>query len=132
MAAFRVLWGFRVELLVIGAVVGGWFYANRALGPISASLAVGVPIVVLVALPASRHWAWRQLRFAGVQRRFASAVRTSRFDGAKLDRAPSVLKIRQTPAGFSMQVRVPPGTSVSDLDNAAEVVAAAMHVADIR
>ncbi|MGH9056872.1 MAG: FtsK/SpoIIIE domain-containing protein [Acidimicrobiales bacterium] len=59
-------------------------------------------------------------------------MRTTTFDRKKMDRTPTVTKVRDTPAGYSLRVRVPPGTSVTDLENAAEVAAAAMGVADLR
>ncbi len=54
------------------------------------------------------------------------------FDRTKATRTPTVLRVRDTPAGYKLQALLPAGTSVSDLDNAAEVTAAAMGVADIR
>jgi len=43
-----------------------------------------------------------------------------------------VLRVRETSAGYMLRVRVPAGTSVTDLEKAAEVTAAAMGVCDVR
>ena len=43
-----------------------------------------------------------------------------------------MLKVRPTAAGHNLRVRLPAGTSVGDLENVAEVAAAAMGVAGVR
>lgn len=131
-AALRLSWGFRLELGAICVLAAGWAYGDRNLRALGASLAVGVPVLALVAWPACRRLAWRQLRYASIRRRFVRAIRTTTFDRVKAGRAPVVVRVRETPAGYNLTVKVPPGTSVTDLDNAAEVAAATMGVADLR
>lgn len=131
-AALRLAWGFRLELAVMAVLSAAWLYATRTLGPILGSVAVAVPLVVVLVLPASRWWLWRQVRYANLRRRFTAAVRASSFDRARMGRVPQVLRVADTPAGYTMMVRLPAGTSATDLDNAAEVTAAAMGVADVR
>jgi hypothetical protein len=131
-AASHTAWGFRLELASIAMVGAAWLYSTRAIGLVAGSLLTAVPVVAVVAWPASRRLAWRQLRYASVRRRFAAAIRTTGFDRLKMGRTPQVVKVSETPAGYRLQVRLPAGTSATDLDNAAEVAAAAMGVADLR
>ncbi|MDA8043690.1 MAG: FtsK/SpoIIIE domain-containing protein [Actinomycetota bacterium] len=131
-ATLGLAWSFRIELTAIAAVASASAAAVRYLGPVAGSLAVAVPLAAVAAWPTGRRWTWRKLRHASLRRRYLAAVRVAGFDRLKLDRAPSVIKVRDTPAGYSLQVRLPAGTSSTDLDNTAEVTAAAMGVADIR
>jgi hypothetical protein len=131
-ATLRLAWGFRLELRTLAALGIVWSFSTNAIGTVDGSLATGAPVAGLVIWPAGRRWLWRQARFARVRRRFASAVRTSAFDRSGTHRTPAVLRVRETPAGYVLPVRVPAGTSVIELENAAEVTAATMGVADIR
>src|SRR5438552_11856498 len=117
---------------MIATVGGAWSLATRATGTTAGSLVVGLPLTALVTWPAGRRWLWRHARFAHVRRRFATAVRTSTFDRSGTGRTPAVMRVRETPAGYMLRVRVPAGTSVIDLEKAAEVTAAAMGVSDVR
>ena len=131
-AASRSAWGFRLELAIVAALAACWLYSTHSIGVVAGSLVTTVPVIAVVAWPTARRWAWRHLRYASVRRRFSAAIRTTAFDRLKMGRTPQVLKVRETPAGYRLQVRLPAGTSVADLDNAAEVAAAAMGVADLR
>src|SRR5581483_1150788 len=130
-ATLRLLWGFRIELAVLITVGGGWGLGERAVGPILPSVLVGLTVVGLVAWGRSRRFAWKQLRFASVRRRFASGLRAAGFDKDR-ERTPMVLRTEQTAAGYALWVQMPPGTSVIDLEKAALVTAAAMGVAEVR
>jgi len=131
-AALRLVWGFRLELTTLAALGLAWSRAVRVMGTVGGSLAVALPIVALLIWSPARRWVWRQARFARVRRRFASAVRASGFDRSGTKRVPTVLRIAETSGGYALWLRVPPGTSVLDLEKAAEVTAAAMGVANIR
>lgn len=128
-AASRAAWGFRLELATIAAA---WFYATRTIGVALGSVIIAVPVVVVIVWPRARRSAWRQLRYASVRRRFTAAMRTTTFDRLKMGRIPQVVKVAETPAGYELLVRLPAGTSATDLDNAAEVAATAMGVTDLR
>ncbi len=78
--ALRLAWGFRLELGSAVVISAGWVYAKGAVGACVGSLAVGLPVVAIIVWPPSRRGAWRQLRCAHARRRFASAIRKSRFD----------------------------------------------------
>jgi phosphoglycolate phosphatase-like HAD superfamily hydrolase len=131
-AASRAAWGFRLELAILAAVAAAWVYAIRAVGLGVGSVIIALPVVVVILWPVARRFAWRQLRYASVRRRFTAAIRTTGFDRLKMGRAPQVVKVRESPAGYTLVVRLPAGTSATDLDNAAEVAAAAMGVTDLR
>ena len=131
-AASRAAWGFRLELATIATLAAGWLYVTRTIGIVLGSVITAAPVVAIIVWPGARRFAWRQLRYASVRRRFAAAIRTTTFDRLKMGRTPQVVKVRETPAGYELQVRLPAGTSATDLDNAAEVAAAAMGVTDLR
>lgn len=132
LAALRLVWGFRLELTTFAGLGVAWSFAVRATGTVTGSLAVGLPVAALIIWSPGRRFLWRHARFARVRRRFASAVRASGFDRSGTDRVPTVLRTTETAAGYALWLRVPPGTSVLDLEKAAEVTAAAMGVANIR
>ena len=131
-AASRTAWGFRLELATIVSFAAGWLYATRTVGIVAGSILTAVPVVTALVWPRFRRSVWRQLRYASIRRRFGAALRTTSFDRLKMGRTPQVIKVRDTPAGYGLQVRLPAGTSVTDLENAAEIAAAAMGVADLR
>ncbi|MGH9062766.1 MAG: FtsK/SpoIIIE domain-containing protein [Acidimicrobiales bacterium] len=130
-AALALAWGLRVELDLVCALWVGWDLATTKLGPhLGPVVILGVLVVVLV-LPWTRHRLWRTLRFAGVRRRFQSACRIAPLDRER-GGVPLVSHIWDTPAGYRLLVRVPRGTSVSDLENISEVTAASMAVSEVR
>jgi hypothetical protein len=110
-ATLGLAWSFRVELALVAALASASAAAVRYLGPVAGPLAVAVPLGAVAAWPTSRRWTWRKLRHASIRRRYLAAVRVAGFDRLKLNRAPSVIKVRDTPAGYSLQVRLPAGTS---------------------
>lgn len=130
-AALRATWGVRAELAVAGGLWVMWHLATKALGPLAGKLVMATAIGVVVAVPWSRRWLWRTLRFARVRRRFKAAVRLARMDKAA-GRVPRVVRVRDSAAGYVLSVRVPPGLAVVDLEKVTEPVAAAMAVRDIR
>src|SRR2546427_13070494 len=65
------------------------------------SLLLGLTVVGLVAGGRSRRFAWKQLRFASVRRRFASGLRAAGFDKDR-ERTPMVLRTEQTAAGYAL------------------------------
>ncbi len=131
-ATLSLAWGFRLEIVALAMAAAAWLYADQSLGSAGASLIVGSAVVGASLWPPARRLAWRQLRYASVRRRFVAAIRTTTFDRTRMGRIPQVIRVRETSAGYSLIVRLPAGTSVTDLDNAAEVAAAAMGVADLR
>jgi len=130
-ATLRLAWGFRLELAVTIAMTTAWAAIDVNTSPVLASLAVAVPVAAVIAWPAARRLAWRQMRFASLRRQFASGVRAAGFDRDGQS-TPAVLRVTQTAAGYALWVRLPRGFSALDLEKAAEVTAAAMGAAAVR
>jgi hypothetical protein len=130
-ATLRLVWGFRMELTVLVILGGGWVLAAQTVGRVLPSVVVGLLVADAIVWPRSRRFIWRHLRFASVRRRFASGLRAAGFDRER-ERVPVTLRTEQTWAGYALWVRLPPGTSVRDLEKTAEVSAAAMGVAELR
>ncbi len=130
-AALRLAWGFRIELAAVSVLIAGWAVTDATIGPVLAYVVACIPVAGLIAWPASRHLVWRQLRFASVRRRFATAARFAGFDRVG-HATPAVLRVIETAAGYALWVRLPRGRSAIDLEKAAEVTAAVMGVAAVR
>jgi hypothetical protein len=73
----------------------------------------------------------RSLHAASVRRRFNAAIRLAQIGGFR-EQMPRVWRVRRTPAGDSLTVAVPGGGTVGHLEDAAEAIAAAMSVRDVR
>ena len=131
-ATLRLLWGLRLELIVLAGLGGAWAGLASMAGPVPASCVVGSLVLGWALWPRSRRAAWKQLRFASVRRRFASGLRAAGFDRDGERMIPWILRTEETSAGYALWVRLPRGTSVLDLEKATEVTAAAMGVAEVR
>jgi len=109
-AALRSAWGFRIELTALAVLGGAWAALRLAadVGGLLASVAVAVPAAGLVAWPAFRRFAWRQLRVASIRRRFTAGMTAAGFD-PDVEGTPVVLRVAETAAGYALWVRVPPG-----------------------
>lgn len=130
-AALRSAWGFRIELATLAVLAAAWTGVRLVVGPVLASVAVAVPVAGLVAWPAFRRFAWRQLRAASIRRRFTAGMTAAGFD-PDVEGTPAVLRVTETAAGYALWVRVPRGSSAAQLEKAAETAAAAMGVAGLR
>ena len=130
-AALRSAWGFRIELATLAVLAAAWAGVRLVVGPVLASVAVAVPVAGLVAWPAFRRFAWRQLRAASIRRRFTAGMTAAGFD-PDVEGTPAVLRVTETAAGYALWVRVPRGSFAAQLEKAAETAAAAMGVAGLR
>jgi hypothetical protein len=130
-AFLRVLWAFRVELTLtlIGAAL--WMATWHSLGKTEAWIAEAVAFALVLAVPSTRRFVRRLLRHSRVRRQWTRAVRSARIPSLE-DRVPTVRRLRDIPAGERFDVRVPPGSSVPELERASEVIAAALRVRDLR
>jgi DNA segregation ATPase FtsK/SpoIIIE-like protein len=130
-AFLRGLWAFRLELTLTLLSGGLWFVTRHSLGEAEAWIAEAVALALVLAVPSTRRLVARLLRHSRVRRQWARAVRSARLPSLE-DRVPTVRRLRDIPAGERFEVRVPPGSSVPELERASEVIAAALRVRDLR
>jgi DNA segregation ATPase FtsK/SpoIIIE-like protein len=130
-AFLRALWSFRLELtlVAIGAVL--WLLIARSIGEAEAWVIEGVAVAVVLAVPSLRRFMGRRLRHSRVRRQWTRSVRSARIASLE-NRVPSVRRMRDIAAGERFEVRVPPGSSVPELERASEVIAAALRARDLR
>jgi len=127
-AVLAALWGFRLEL-VLSALLGASFgalviKAHLAAGLSGELLAAGC--LVLVAFGPARRTLWRCLRDARIRRRWRRAWL---FCGLPRVRAG---RVERVPAGERLAVRVSRGSSVVELDDRREELAAALRLRELR
>jgi hypothetical protein len=115
-----------LALLGVPAVVA----ARNGWGWPGAGLEVAM-VCLIVAVGPARRWFARILYVAWVRRHFLHAVGAARITPYAGQR-PGVRRIRAVPAGETLTVRVPVGGTVLDLDNAAEQIAVALELRDVR
>ena len=130
-AILRVVWAFRVELVLASTLGTLWILASYRLGDSSAWLAQMVVIALVLVIAPVRRFVGRRLRHARVRRQWARAVRSARISSLE-DRVPIVRRMKDIPAGERFEVRVPRGSSVPDLEQASEVIAAALRIRELR
>lgn len=130
-AILRALWAFRLELTLLTVLGGLGFAASQRLGEHGAWLAPAGAVAVVLAIPPLRRTIGRRLRHARVRRQWSRAVRCARIASLE-DRVPGARRTKDIPAGERFEVRIPPGSSVPELEKASEVIAAALRVRDLK
>jgi DNA segregation ATPase FtsK/SpoIIIE-like protein len=130
-AFLRVLWTFRLELTLTLIGVALWVVTRYRLGESEAWVAEAGALAMVLAVPPIRRLVRRLLRHSRVRRQWGRAVRSARIPSLE-ERVPTVRRLRDIPAGERFDVRVPPGSSVPELEQASEVIAAALRVRDLR
>jgi hypothetical protein len=125
------VWGWRLELAVLGAVVASQRLVARRVGELAAVVMVAGLSGGALAVGALRRFAWRSLRRAWVRRAWRRAVTDV---GLALDvfRAPRVLEVRRIAAGDVARVRVCRGQSIATLEARAGELAACLRVREVR
>lgn len=121
---------FWVEAAMVAAVGVAYWAIERRIGTITAAVAVAVMVTVLLAarrvrralgdLLVCRHWRRRLDRALG---RLAGRC----FSG----QAPAVRRVARTRSGVTVTLRLRPGQAPSQIENAAEALAAALRVAQV-
>lgn len=130
-AIARAVWGFRVEITLVGTCGALGLLARRLPGRGSVWLAEVVLVSFVLAVPPLRRFIGRRLRHAHLRRQWAQAVRSARIESLEA-RVPSPRKLKDIPAGQRFEVRIPRGSSVPELENTSEVIAAALRVREVR
>ena len=127
----RPAWAYRVELAAAGLLIAAWSVLARALPGMVAVLVLAAAVGGLACVARVRCMAVRVWRGGWLRRRWDRAVRHAGLATIN-DRVPRIERIRVTPAGELLRVRVPAGGTVTELDGAAEAVAAGLQVRDVR
>lgn len=130
-AILRLLWAFRFELTLATAFGSLGLLANHLLGRQGAWLAPAVVVALMIAIPPLRKFIGRRFRHARLRRQWALAVRSAQIPSLQ-DRIPAVRRMKDIPAGQRFEIRVPRGSSVPALEQASEVIAAALHIRELR
>jgi len=128
---FRQLDRFRVELgllLVVVAAGAGWWDAVGIAGAVGATTGL---VAVLTALRPSRRLVGRIMWRARVRRSVLAAIYSLYLPEMHWT-DPRVLQIDRTPAGEQVQLLLPRGACLPDLEPHAERLAAWMSLADLR
>lgn len=130
-AILRSLWGFRLELTLVGAYGSLGLVAHYLLDNGNTWLVQVVVVALVLAVPPLRRFMGRRLRHARLRRQWDRAVRSARIPSLE-SRVPVVRRMKDIPAGQRFEVRVPRGSSVPELEQASEVIAAALRVRELR
>lgn len=131
LAIGRLAWGFRLELAVLAGLWIGWDELASVLGGAPAAVIFVTVGFVVVVTPGLRRFVARSFRRAAVRRSWTRAVRAARITPLG-DRVPRVLAVREVPAGHRLVVQTPMGSCVAHLESAAEVMAAALGLPEVR
>lgn len=130
-AILRALWAFRLELALASAYGTLGLLANHLLDDEGVWLAQAAVVALVLAIAPFRRFVGSRLRHARVRRQWARAVLSARIHS--LDgRVPIVRQMKDIPAGERFEVRVPRGSSVPELEQASEVIAAALQIRELR
>lgn len=126
----RSLAGFWLELAIAAATSVALVKA-RSVGLFwpAVGMLVSVMVAVSVVRPLRRSVAAVH-HGQSVRRAWSRAVRIAAIQ-AYVGRVPSVVRVRRVPAGDVLDVHVPMGGTVEDLDEAAEVLAVALRLRDV-
>lgn len=130
-AILRSLWAFRVDLTLAGAYGSLGLLTNHLLGERGAWLAQATVVALVLVVPPLRRILGRRLRHARLRRQWTLAVRSARNPSLE-DRIPAARRMRDIPASQRFEIRVPRGSSVPELEQASEVIAAALHIRELR
>jgi FtsK/SpoIIIE family len=124
-------WRCRLELALMGVVVGAQRLLAGPMGDVPAAVMVLGVAALLAAMAPTRRLLWRGLRRSWVRRSWAGAVTDAGLADGPL-RLPWVVRVRRVPAGDVLRVRVPRGQSVQDLEARAERLAACLRAREVR
>lgn len=130
-AVIRLLWGLRVEIVLGGGAVSVGTLICAHFGPICGALAVVGVVAIALGVAPVRRLLSRMLFRARVRRQWHRGVRIANVAAFEAQ-LPALFAIERLPAGERLDVRVPLGSCVADLEKAAEVIAAALGVREVR
>jgi hypothetical protein len=123
-------WWCRVELALLGGMVGAHLVLARWLGGAVAAAVVGA-VGALLAVRPVRHRVTAVLHGARIRRAWDRAVLDAGAAPGPF-RGPRALAVTTVAAGELLRVRVPRGASVAELDDRREQLAACLRVREVR
>jgi DNA segregation ATPase FtsK/SpoIIIE-like protein len=126
-----LLWRFRVELVLLGVVAAGFGLLSKSLGPDPAGALVGVALCMLLVVPATRRVLVECLARAHWRRRLEQALGHVAHD-CFADRRPIVGRVRRSAVGVGCELHLRPGSAPSHVERAAEHLACALGVGEVR
>jgi hypothetical protein len=126
-----VAWRCRVELGLLAVVIVMQVLLGQWVGGLVAGAVVLAAVGGLLAVRPARHWITRLLHHARVRRAWDRAVLDARAATGPF-RGPRVLSVTAVAAGDLLRVRVRRGSSVSELDERREQLAACLRVREVR
>jgi hypothetical protein len=127
----RPLWAYRTEAAAAALVLLGWCLLARVLPGWAALLLIVLTVAGALAAPVIRRRALGTLGRGRLLRGWESAARHAGLATLN-DRIPKVRRVEQIPAGELLRVRVADGGRVSELEDAAEVLAAMLEVREVK
>ncbi|CAN5232808.1 hypothetical protein BH20ACT9_BH20ACT9_11980 [soil metagenome] len=131
MWVLRPVWAWRTELVLAVAPAGVALALSGVLDPVVAPVLTIAVVAAFVRLGVCRRWLTLRLAVARLRRCWTRAMRYAELATIN-DRVPRITRVMPVPCGWRMTVSVPRGARVSDLEEAAEAVAACMQVRDVR
>ena len=126
-----LFWRWRTELGTLTGTGGGFFECWHCIGPGLSGVAFGSGLALAAALPWTRRFLAARFWCLVTRHRLQRAFWELRLH-TRAGRLPLVLWMHGTRVGERITVLACPGTSVSDYENAAEVLAAACGAREAR
>src|SRR5437762_893603 len=127
----RPLWGWRLELGAAAAVLWLVHAGSLRIGEVATGAALGGVVGGCMAWASLRQRVGRVFGRARLRRQWRLAVRHAGLATLN-DRIPWPVRIQDVPVGERMRVRIPAGSSVGDLEDEAEIIAAFLRVGEVR
>jgi FtsK/SpoIIIE family len=127
----RPAWAYRLELALIGLVAVAYLWLGDRLGRAGAERLIVAAAFVVAMVTWTREPLAHALFRSHLRRRWALACRHAELATIN-DRIPRITRCRLTRAGEQLQVRVPAGSQVPDLEAQAERIAAFLGVREVR
>ncbi len=127
----RILAGVWVELTLTGLLLAPAVLLGVLVHPLAGIALVLVVVVVVLTVPVLRAGLGRLLYGRIVRRQFDGAVRACVIWTYR-DQTPKVRRLERVPAGEVLHVAVPVGGTITNLQDSAETLAAALQVREVR
>jgi len=127
----HLAWEWRLELALVLGALTTLRLADQIAGAGGAVLVAGLVAVAWWRSPALQHRVRRSLRHARRTRRIRGALRVCS-PARPLGKPPAIRSLEPVDVGLRVTVRLPAGQHTGDLEHAAEALAAALRVREVR